>query len=344
MSTITVIGQKIHIPRTHAFPGISFRNFNGPTDFPGMVDVIRRCTEADQIKHVVTEQDIETYFKHLTHCDPYKDLLLAEKDNSLIAYARMEWQEQSDGHRIYRMIFNIAPEVRGNGMASGLLRYAEAHLRKIAADHPKGSGKFFEMGVDEKEIEKKSLLEMADYKPDRYFFEMSRDLNKPLPDAAMPEGLEVRLAKPDQYRAIWNAMDEAFRDHWGHRDQTEEDYQGWISNRLFQPHLWKVAWDGDEVAGTVLNYIDNVENETFDRKRGYTEEICVRRLWRRRGLARSLLVQSMQELRELGMKETALGVDTQNPTGALRLYLGVGYHRERCHIVYRKPLDAQEDD
>jgi hypothetical protein len=40
----------------------------------------------------------------------------------------------------------------------------------------------------------------------------------------------------------------------------------------------------------------------------------------------------------LGMRESALGVDTQNPNGALRLYLGVGYHRERCSIIYRKPF------
>ena len=339
MSTTTVIGQNIHIPGAHEFPGIRFRNFNGPMDFPGMVEVIRRCTDADQIKRVVTVQDIETFFKHLTNCDPYRDLLLAEKDDSLIAYVRVDWQEQSDGQRIYRMILNIDPEIRGYGMECGMLRYAETHLRKIAADHPNGSRKFFEMGVDEKEIDKKSLLEKADYKPDRYFFEMNRDLNEPLPETSMPEGLEVRPAKPDQYRTIWNAMDEAFRDHWGHRDYTEEDYQGWISNRWFQPNLWKVAWDGDEVAGTVLNFIDDVENESFARKRGYTEDICVRRPWRRRGLARSLLVQSMEELRELGMKETALGVDTQNLSGALRLYLGVGYHREHCHIVYRKPLD-----
>jgi len=40
----------------------------------------------------------------------------------------------------------------------------------------------------------------------------------------------------------------------------------------------------------------------------------------------------------MGMEETALGVDAQNPHGALRLYESVGYQVERRHTTYRKPL------
>ena len=88
----------------------------------------------------------------------------------------------------------------------------------------------------------------------------------------------------------------------------------------FDPALWKVAWEGNEIAGGVLGCVDRAENEQYNRQRGYTEDIWVRRPWRRRGLARSLLVQSIQMFAEMGMQETALGVDVQNPHGALRLY------------------------
>jgi mycothiol synthase len=339
MSTTSIREHSLQIPWAPEYPGLSFRNFSGPEDYPGMVEVIRRCMDADQVKHAITEEDLDTFFKHLNHCDPYQDMLLVEKDGELVAYLRLEWQELSQGKRIYRQIMNISPEVRDIGLGNVLLDYAESHLECIASDHPEDSPKSFEMGVNENEVEKKDILESAGYKPDRYFFSMVRDLTQPVPKAPMPEGLQIRPVSPDNYRKVWDAMDEAFRDHWGHRDRTEEDYQGWIESRLFQPELWKVAWDKDQVVGTVLNFIDKVENETFKRKRGYTEDICVRRPWRRRGVARSLLVESMSELRKLGMKESALGVDTQNPNGALRLYLGVGYHREQCSIVYRKPFE-----
>ena len=112
MSTAAFIEQNIHIPWAYEFPGVTFRNFNGPTDFPGMVDIIQRCTKADQIKRVITLEDMETFFKHLTNCDPLQDLLLVEKEDLLIGYIRMEWQEHSDGQRIYRWIMNIAPVAR----------------------------------------------------------------------------------------------------------------------------------------------------------------------------------------------------------------------------------------
>jgi mycothiol synthase len=336
MSTTSVLEGTLQLPYQPEFPGINFRRFNGPSDYPGIVEVIRKCMEADHIKHVVTEEDLDTFLTHLTNCDPYEDMLLVERDNELAAYLRVEWQELSQGQRIYRQILNVAPQVRGMGLERYLVEYAEIYLERISSNHPKTCPKFFEMGINENEVDKKALLEKAGYDPDRYFFSMVRDLTLPLPEAPMPTGLEVRPVLPDGYRKVWKAMGEAFRDHWGHRERTEEEYQGWINQRLFQPDLWKVAWDKDQVVGTVLGYIDEAENKAFKRVRGYTEDICVRRQWRRRGVARSLLVQSMSQLRELGMTESALGVDTQNPNGALRLYLGVGYHREQCSIIYRK--------
>jgi ribosomal protein S18 acetylase RimI-like enzyme len=102
--------------------------------------------------------------------------------------------------------------------------------------------------------------------------------------------------------------------------------------------LWQVAWDGDQVAGMVLNFINHQENLEYDRKRGYTETICVRRPWRRRGLARALIARSFQMHKELGMTEAALGVDAENPNGALRLYQSMGFQQIKRNTVYRKPL------
>jgi ribosomal protein S18 acetylase RimI-like enzyme len=88
----------------------------------------------------------------------------------------------------------------------------------------------------------------------------------------------------------------------------------------------------------VLNFYSQKENEEYNRKRGYTEGISVRRPWRKRGLARALIVQSMKMFKAMGMTETALGVDTQNLSGALRLYKSVGYRAVKKHTIYRKAL------
>ncbi len=97
---------------------------------------------------------------------------------------------------------------------------------------------------------------------------------------------------------------------------------------LFSPHAHP-AW-----AGIVINA---AENEEYDRKRGYTQPICVRRPWRRRGLARALLARSFRVLKEQGMTETALGLDARNLGGALRLfYESMGYRVVKQFTDYRK--------
>ncbi|MCK4310901.1 MAG: GNAT family N-acetyltransferase, partial [Methanomicrobia archaeon] len=106
----------------------------------------------------------------------------------------------------------------------------------------------------------------------------------------------------------------------------------------FDPTLWQIAWAGDEIAGMVQSYINKKENEKYNRERGYTENICVRRPWRKRGLAKALIARSFKIIKERGMTEAALGVDTENPSGALRLYKSMGFKVAKQFAAYRKPL------
>jgi ribosomal protein S18 acetylase RimI-like enzyme len=119
----------------------------------------------------------------------------------------------------------------------------------------------------------------------------------------------------------------------------EEDYLRWLNESTFDPSLWRLAWDGDQVAGMVLAFVNATENAEYNRRRGYTEDICVRRPWRRRGLARALIARSLRGLRARGMTEAALGVDTENISGALRLYESLGYRPVQRWALLRKPLD-----
>jgi ribosomal protein S18 acetylase RimI-like enzyme len=220
-----------------------------------------------------------------------------------------------------------------------MLAYNERRLRAIARGHPAGIPKLYRVWATGTEDGALALFAAAGYEPVRHYILMTRPIDRPLPGAPLPAGLAVRLVEPGHHRAIWEAMWEARRDHWGFVEPTEQDYQRWTRGRLFAPELWKVAWDGEQVAGMVLNRLDRAQNEQQGRRRGYTQDIFVRRPWRRRGLARSLLVQSIHMFRELGMEETALGVDTQNPSGALRLYESVGYRPVQRHTFFNKNLD-----
>jgi mycothiol synthase len=176
------------------------------------------------------------------------------------------------------------------------------------------------------------------YRAVRYDFEMARSLAEPVPDLPLPDGLAVRAVSPGQYRQLFDAMEEAFRDHWGWSAATGQDYLRWLNGPYFEPRLWQVGWDGDEVAGMVLNFLDTESNAKYRQQRGWTEPICVRRPWRKRGLAKALIARSLRLWQAEGMTEAALHVDTQNPNGALELYESMGYRVIKQSTSYEKSM------
>lgn len=335
----TLLHEPVILTDAPAIPGLTFRSFAGESDYPKMLAVIEGSKHADQVERTDTLEDIRRNYSHLTNCDPYTDMLFAEVNGEVIGYSRVFWQVLDDGTRTYTLFGFLVPEWRRKGIGAAMLKQAEARLRQIAAAHPEPGERWFESWASDTETGTIALLESRGYQPVRYGISMTRDLDELLPEAPMPAGLEVRPVTKTHYHPIQRALNEAFRDHWGHHEETFEDFMHWAEEPTFMPHLWKIAWAGDEVAGTVLNFIHEAENAEYGRKRGYTEAISVRRPWRKLGLARALLVQSMKMFKEMGMTETALGVDAQNLSGALKLYQSVGYKEVKRHITFRKPLD-----
>ena len=326
----------LKIPDSPNVPGLIFRSFSGESDFPHMVNVVEGCKVHDQNDRVINAEILANHFQHLDNCDPYQDMLFAEVFGQVIGYSRVMWQKESGGSYQYRAIGLILPGWRGKGIGSAMLQYNENHLQMIAKQHPSAAAKFFRMGAAENEREATALFGRFGYQPERYFYDMVRPMGDPLPAVPMPIGLEIRSVTDLHLPKIFTAMDEAFRDHWGHTPLTENHIQGWMNHPTFNPNLWKVAWDGEQVAGMVGNFIDVLENEANNRKRGWTEDIWVRRPWRRQGLARALLVESILMFEKMAMRETALGVDTANPLGALKLYESVGYRQVKLYTLYHK--------
>ena len=156
----------------------------------------------------------------------------------------------------------------------------------------------------------------------------------------LPEGIEIREAGEAQHRRIWEAGIEAFRDHWGGFDDSEERYQRDLADPNLDHSLWVVAWDGDEVAGGSINAVYPAENEQLAVPRGWLDSVFVRRPWRRRGLGAALVARSLVKLRERGMGAAMLGVDADNPTGALGLYERAGFEVHRRSTAYRKPMET----
>jgi mycothiol synthase len=322
------------LPQLH---GVLFRRFRGASDYADFARIITAASSAEGSDRVETADGVASHYDHLDRCDPERDLLLAEVDGRTAGYSRVWWGQELDGPRLYMQVCFVDPEFGGRGIGSALFAWNEERLRQIAAEHDVPE-KMFEVWANDVNAGAVALIRGRGFEPVTYSAEMVRPSVHDLPDHRLPEGLEIRPVTEDQLRPIWEAEVEHFRDHWGYVEPTEGSYDRFLAFPYNDLTLWKVAWDHGAVAGMVRSFIDTAQNEEHGYARGWTESISTARRWRRRGVAKALIVESIRELASRGMTEVALGVHTENPNGAYDLYAGLGYKVVATWTTYRKPL------
>lgn len=307
-----------------AIPGLRFRRFRGDDDFAKLADLISTANLADGIDEIRDAATLKFEYEHASGFDPRFDIVFAEMDGGLIGYGDAD-RSVREGVAVYRTGGTVHPAWRRRGLGRALLRINERRLREIAAGRDDPGGRVFGSWIDDLQRGAVQMLEAEGYHPVRYFFAMRRASLTDLPDAPLPDGLEIRPVRPEDHRAIYDADVEAFLDHWGARERTEEDFVAMFAAPYTDTSLWRVAWDDDQVAGSVMPTIWRTENERLGIHRAWLEHISVRRPWRRRGLARALIVSALEGLRDVGIEDAMLGVDAENPTGALGLYESLGF-------------------
>ncbi len=325
------------MPALPQLDGVDFRMFRDASDYPHFARLITAASKGEGGDRVETAESIASAYDNLEHCDKKRDLLVAETDGRPIGYSRVWWDQEPNGPRIYAHVCFVDPDHGGRGLGSALFAWNEERLREIAAAHD-APAKLFETYAGDANAPAAALITGAGYEPVTYDAEMVRPSVDELPDHRLPDGVEIRPATEDQLRTIWEADTDAFRDHWGFVEPTEASYMRFLAFPYNDLSLWKIAWDDEGIAGQVRSFIDTAQNAAHGRKRGYTEAISTARRWRRRGVAKALIVESIRELAARGMSEVALGVHTENPNGAFDLYAGLGYEVVHTRTTYRKPL------
>jgi GNAT superfamily N-acetyltransferase len=325
------------VPALPKLEGVDFRPFRPGPDYPHFARIITAFAKAEGSDRVETADGVASHYSNLERCDPGRDLLVAEVDGLPVAYGRVWWDQEPDGPRIYGQVCFVEPAFGGRGIGSALHAWNEARLREIAAGHD-APDKQFQVHLNDRNVAATALMCDAGFEPVTYAAEMVRPTVDDLPDHPLPDDVEIRPVTEDQLRAIWEADMEAFRDHWGYVEPTETSYAQFLGFPYRDTTLWKIAWDDEGVAGQVKSFINEAQNAEHGLKRGWTEFISTSRRWRRRGLAKALIVESIRELAARGMTDVALGVHTENPNGAFDLYAGLGYEVVGTWTTYRKPV------
>jgi ribosomal protein S18 acetylase RimI-like enzyme len=325
--------------------GAFLRRWRGlDADLPAMWALADAARVADGELERQSYDAMATYYRHLERSDPSRDLVIAELDGRVAAYARVMWNDSNDGARWYEGVCNVHPEARRRGVGSPLLAWSERRRLEMAregasagvlGDRPTWLTSFLLDG----DVGGRVLLTEAGYEPFRRFASMRRPDLEAIEPQPLPEGLAVRLVRrdPGEMRRVFDADVEAFQDHFGWSEGGDEKFAEFLEDPDVDPLLWVVAFDGGEVAGGVLNGIHQVPGGG---REGWLDSVFVRRPWRRRGLARALIARSLEVLRSHGMTSASLGVDLSNVNQALALYESCGFRVISGATAYRKPLSV----
>ncbi len=275
---------------------------------------------------------------------PEENVFLFEIGGQLVAYGRIELEE-GPGRSVFFTRGTVHPDWRRRGIGTRLMERIEQRIQERLGEATQQTV-YAHTWTQLKSKDRQALFRKMGYELVRYFFEMERPLHRDgspveVPKPVYPAGIAVQTLKdrPD-LEAVLLTINEAFRDHWGHTDITLEQLQHWTDDPNHRSKLWFVAWDveKDEPAGICGNGIEPDHNARVGRQEGWVHVLGVRRRYRKQGLSRALLLTGMQALQDKGMQWAMLGVDTENLTGALRLYEGAGFHAAKRSAAFRKTI------
>ncbi|MGO1049958.1 GNAT family N-acetyltransferase [Crossiella sp. CA198] len=276
--------------------------------------------------------------------DPATDSLGVFHRDTLVAVGLVYRKPTREPELWYRLNGSVHPDHRRSGIGTALLRWQRDRVRRMHRDSGSTLPGFVTAGRHAEDAGHEKILTTAGMEPVRWFFDMACDLTAPLVTAPVPAGLRVEDHPVSADEAVRLAYVETFGDHWGSPD-ADPDYwrHNFVEAGIFRRDLSRLAYDGDQIAGYVLCFRGARDRDDQGRERVWLGDIGVRRPWRRRGLAAALIADVLARCAAAGFPRAALGMDADNPTGALGVYQRAGFQVEHRWVTHGERLPAPAD-
>ena len=248
------------------------------------------------------------------------DAWIALRGDEIVGYARTGRE---------RDVANLAdescvhPQARGIGKGSRLRDEAEQWARQ---------NDFRRFHVHVVNEGGRNLATARGHRLVRFFWRMEIDLVEEPPMPETPFGMAIRDYRPGDDDAALHAMhQEAFAEHWEFTPSSLDEWLNWRQTRRdYHPALWQIAEENGEVAGASLCFGED--------RFGWVLDLAVRPSSRRAGLGLALLGSGLAALWRRGHTRVGLEVDSENETGATRLYERAGMKVTRRYATYEKVL------
>jgi mycothiol synthase len=271
---------------------------------------------------VATERVLRTWFRSPA-TDIERNLRVAVDDGAVLGYADIDPRGSEPTRCWAEAAIRRAEDFEPT--ATALFDWLEA--RACEETDP-----VIRANVWQKDDPMKRLLEERGYALIRHSYTMEIELGDTVAKPTWPDGITVRTFRDGDGYEIWVVHEDTFADTWEYPGVPFDEWKHWmLQGPMFDPELWFLAVDGDDLPGICLCRVSDREPGL-----GWVQILGVRREWRRRGLGRALLQHAFSAFHGRGFRRVGLGVDAASLTGAERLYESAGMHAVRQRDFYEK--------
>ncbi|MFI5710847.1 GNAT family N-acetyltransferase [Kribbella sp. NPDC051620] len=272
--------------------------------------------------------------------DTARDTVGLWADGVMVAYGVVYWRKNLvDVDRL-----NTDSAVRGDwrrrGLGQALLSWEIGRARELHQEHhPDVAEAELNSTVISTNVGAAALFTKLGFDECRYSFTLQRPLDLPIPAVGVPDGLRVVPFEPAYDEALRLTHNEVFMDHWGSTPKDEETWKVWFTgSRAFRAGLSFLVLDDEQIVAYANGFEYDADTAATGIREVYVGQVGTVRSHRGRGLAAVALTALMRQAAETGFQRASLGVDTQNPTGALSLYERLGFKQHTQWTTYRLPL------
>jgi mycothiol synthase len=339
-------GTGYRVPLPSPVAGVTWRPLTG-ADVHALVELVNASFRHDAQPYVMTVDEMRHAMED-ERFDLARDTIGGwAADERLVCFGAARARAAAVRRRIVYQDGEVLPGWRGRGLGRAILAWTEARSRQLLAQ-PLNAGPAAETDADvpgfleiyalERLTDRSALYERHGFGPIRWYVDMRRPLDQPLPEVALPAGLtkiDWTRHNDEQFRL---AHVTAFEDHWGSEPLTREEWHArFTGSPMFRPDLTAGVVDGEgRLVGYVICYHAPEETAVTGRIEGWLGQVGTSREWRGRGIASALIVQVMRLMRDAGMQDAMLDVDTDNTSGAVGLYERLGFKAERRTVRWAK--------
>ncbi|MBD2771591.1 GNAT family N-acetyltransferase [Iningainema tapete] len=312
---------------------ITMRPYQGEADLEAIANLINLCDEVDKLDQGVSISELRTDF-NAPSMDQARDIRLwHDSDDQLIGFGNLWISEPSETIDGY-LSFYVHPSIRGGGLETEIIKWSQERMREVRQE--RGVSVRLRSGARDYRSDRIRILENHGFQSERYFFTMERNLALAIEQPKFPQGFTLRHMNGEQDAQAWVELhNQSFIDHWNYHPLTVENHQHWLNEPTYRPELDLIvtAFDGT-FAAYCHCHISLEDNARTGRNEGWVGILGTRRGFRRMGLGRAMLLSGLRRLQAEGIDTARLGVDADNPNGALPLYQSVGFHKLYTNISY----------